>query len=158
MIVWISFTSWAHPPLLPDIAGFQLRHGESGGHGFRAARQYCVINWQCYIYFFSLHITHGWMHKSAIDEWFRMLYGWCGALWSSWLPSCSFVSWQWMSVAFLVAIFPIHSYVFGGVFCSVGFQKRHADDKLGLIAEWGLSKLCCIRSDEKRQALTDRTK
>lgn len=41
--------------------------------------------------------------------------------------------------------------MFGGGFCSVGCQERDADDKLGSRAEWGLSKLRCITSDEERQ-------
>lgn len=61
------------------------------------------------------------------------------------LPSCSFVDWQRFPVAFQEALLPICSYMFWWGLCSVGCQKRHQDNKSGLRAEWGLSKLCCTR-------------
>lgn len=75
-----------------------------------------------------------------------------------WLLSCSVVGWQRLPVAFQEARFPICSYMFWRGLCSVGCQEWHEDNKLGLRREWGLSKLCCIRSNEESQTLTTRAK
>lgn len=74
---------------------------------------------------------------------------------SSWLLSCSFVDWLRFPVAFQEALLPICSYMFWWGLCSVGCQERHQDNKSGLRAEWGLSKLCCTRwIGEKLRAWT----
>lgn len=70
---------------------------------------------------------------------------------SSWLLSCSFVDWQRLPVAFQEAVLPICSYMFWWGLCSVGCQEGHQDNKPGLKAEWGLSKLCCTRWIEKKK-------
>lgn len=125
---------------------------------FRAARQHHAITGNGTFTFSQCTEPHSWIQRglSMSDwEWCKVGLVLCEHLR---LPSCTFVSWQWLPVAFQEALFPIHSFMFWGVFYSVGCQVREADDKLGLKAEWGLSKLHCIQSSEKRQTLKDRTK
>lgn len=132
---------------------------------FRAARQQCAITDNAKLTLPQCTwpaVECQTLRQGAIDEWLIMLRM-AALLWSfvkafNCLSSCSFVGWQWLPAAFQVAIFPIHSSMFRGHFCCVGCQEQHVDDKLGLRAEWGLSKRRCIRSDEKRQMLAEEMK